>query len=174
MRARFSEYIVFIWNSKKHWLTLTFRKVYVNSGSGYSMISPHSNNKEVIKRNNIISNEIYGYYNIHQLQYVQYAFICYCFVLCIIVIMHNQLWGHITTWIRHCTHIMHNRSTTVAHLWIHFLQSVRLQVNTYPFEFVWVISLKVDPHTLWWEKTIKWKSEKVNWWYICLSITDLE
>ena len=60
------------------------------------MISPHSNNKEVIKRNNIISNEIYGYYNIHLLWYIRYVIICYHFVLCVIVIVHNQLQGCIT------------------------------------------------------------------------------
>ena len=57
------------------------------------MISPHSNNKEVIKRNNIISNEKYGCYNIHWLWYTQYVIIYYCFILCVIVIMHNQLQG---------------------------------------------------------------------------------
>ena len=35
-----------------------------------------------------------------------------------------------------------------------------------------VLSFKVDLHTLWWVKTIKWKSEKINWWIISLSITD--
>ena len=75
---------------------INIQEVYVNSGSGYPMISPYSNNKEVIKRNNIISNEIYGYYNIHQLWYIRYVIICYCFVLCVIVIVHNQLQGHIT------------------------------------------------------------------------------
>ena len=36
-----------------------------------------------------------------------------------------------------------------------FLQSVRLQVTHIPSEFVQVLSLKVDPHTLKLVKTIK-------------------
>ena len=59
-----------------------------NSGSGYAMISPHSNKKEVNKRNHIISNEIYGYNNIHWLLYIRCVIICDHFVLCIIVIVH--------------------------------------------------------------------------------------
>ena len=31
---------------------------------------------------------------------------------------------------------------------VDFLLLVRLQVTHTPFEFVWVLSLKVDPHTL--------------------------
>ena len=70
---------------------INIQEVYVNSGSGYPMISPHSNNKEVIKGINLLSNEIYSYYNIHGLWYTQYKIIYYCFVLCVIVIIHNQL-----------------------------------------------------------------------------------
>ena len=73
--------------------------------------------------------------------------------------MHNN--AHLTyicTYIHIITHITHVVNTykhnymkilhKFGHIRVNFLQSVRLQVTQTPSEFVGVLSLKVDPHTL--------------------------
>ena len=50
------------WNNNRLALAYSnIQEVNVNHVSGYPMISPHSNKKEVMKKENMIPYEIYGY-----------------------------------------------------------------------------------------------------------------
>ena len=77
----------------------------------------------------------------------------------IVLKMHNNAYlTYICTYIHIITHITHVINTykhnymkiphKFRHIRVNFLQSVRLQVTHTPSEFVGVLSLKVDPHTL--------------------------